>query len=213
MGVCMEAKFSFPTRYDAEQILAWANAQNPGQWVEHSRVTGRAAETIALKCGLDSERAYVSGLLHDIGYYSYRNGKGEKDHIFAGYDLMLSKDYKAIAKICLSHSFIYQDIRTLSSSYITCNEEEMNLITVFLSEVVYDDYDKLIQLCDSLCLPQGVVILEKRIVDVVVRHGFGDFTIEKWKLWFSLKDYFDQLCGMNIYNLFYDEIKSNIFYT
>ena len=27
---------------------------------------------------------------------------------------------------------------------------------------------------------------------------------------FELKEYFDKMCGMNIYNLFYDEIKTSI---
>ena len=200
-----------PTRKEAEQLLTWAQERNPGPWINHCRATARAAETIAGKCGLQPERAYVSGLLHDIGYYSYSDGKGEKDHIFAGYDLMMEKGYKEIARICLSHSFSYQDIRTLASSYVNCNDDELAFITAFLVETTYDDYDKLIQLCDSLCLPQGVVILEKRLMDVVMRKGFGDFTLEKWSTWFSLKDYFDKLCGINIYNLFYDEISANIF--
>ena len=208
---CMKSTILIPARKEAEDILTWANEQNPGPWIGHSRAAGRAAEAIAQKCGLDEQRAYVSGLLHDIGYYSYRNGKGEKDHIFAGYELMMKKGYRDIAKICLSHSFPYQDIRSLASSYVRCNNEEMTLITTFLSETTYDDYDKLIQLCDSLCLPEGVVILEQRLMEVAMRKGFGDFTLEKWGTWFSLKAYFDKLCGMNIYNLFYNEIHDSIF--
>ena len=207
----MNSNISIPSRKEAETILAWANEKNPGPWVDHSRVAGRAAETIAQKCGLDKEKAYISGLLHDIGYYSYRDGKSEKDHIFAGYDFMMKEGFEDIANICLSHSFAYQDIKSLSSSYIKCNDEETALITKFLAETVYNDYDKLIQLCDALCLPQGVVIMEKRLMEVAMRKGFGDFTLKKWNAWFSLKDYFDRLCGMNIYNLFYDEIKTSIF--
>ena len=200
-----------PSREEAENLLTWASEQNPGPWVEHCRAVGRAAETIAQKCGLDADRAYISGLLHDIGYYSYRDGKGDKDHIFAGYELMMKKGCEGIARICLSHSFNIQDIEAFASSYIKCTDEEMAFIVKFLAETVYDDYDKLIQLCDSLCLPQGAVILEKRLVDVVMRHGFRDLTLKKWAMWFSLKDYFDKLCGMNIYNLFYNEINTNIF--
>jgi len=199
-------------REEAEELLIWAHEQNPGPWTEHCRVAARAAEVIARKCGLDAERAYVSGLLHDIGYYDYRDGKSRKaDHIFTGYELMMEKGYEDIARICLSHSFSCQDIRTIASSYINCNDEEMAFITAFLTEAIYDDYDKLIQLCDSLCLPQGVVILERRLMEVVMRKGFGEFTLEKWSAWFELKDYFDEKCGTNIYNLFYDEINASIF--
>ena len=200
-----------PSREEAEKLLSWASEQNPGPWVNHSRITGRAAETIAQKCGLDSEKAYISGLLHDIGYYSYRDGKGGKDHIFAGYDFMMEKGYEDIARICLSHSFACQDVRTFASSWINCDDKETALITEFLAETIYDDYDKLIQLCDSLCLPQGVVIMEKRLMDVVMRHGFRELTLKKWDSQFALKEYFDKKCSMNIYNLFYDEIKTSIF--
>ena len=207
----MESNVLLPSRAEAEELLIWAHKQNPGPWTAHCRVAGRAAETIAQKCGLDAERAYILGLLHDIGYYSYRDGTGEKDHIFAGYDLMMKKGFENIAKICLSHSFPSNDVREFASSYIKCNEKETDFITAFLAETIYDEYDKLIQLCDSLCLPQGVVVLEKRLVEVVMRKGFGDFTLNKWGKWFSIKDYFDKMCGINIYNLFYDEIKNNVF--
>ena len=207
----MKSTILIPSREEAENLLAWADGQNPGPWTGHCRTAGRTAEAIAQKCGLDADRAYVSGLLHDVGYYSYRNGEGEKDHIFAGYDLMTQKGHGDIAKICLSHSFPCNDVREFASSYIKCSEKEMDFIAAFLTETVYDDYDRLIQLCDALCWPQGAVILEKRLVDVVMRKGFGDFTLRKWGKWFEIKDYFDGLCGMNIYNLFHDEIIAGIF--
>jgi len=149
--------------------------------------------------------------LHDIGYNIYRNGKGEKDHIFSGYELMKQKGYDDIARICLSHSFSCQDISTFASSYIKCSDDEMDFIVKFLAETVYDDYDRLIQLCDSLGMAHGIVIIEKRLMDVVRRHGFKDSTFKKWDSIFALKDYFDKKCGMNIYNLFYEEIKTSIF--
>ena len=207
----MKSDGQIPSRKEAEDLITWANEQNPGPWIAHSRVVGRAAEEIAQKCRLDKDRAYISGLLHDIGYYSYRDGRGEKDHIFAGYDLMMNNSYDVIAKICLSHSFSYQDAETVPDSWITCSDEEMMFITTFLTETTYDDYDKLIQLCDALCLPQGVVMMEKRLVDVVMRKGFRSSTLKKWDAWFSLKNYFDKLCGTNIYTLFYDEINTSIF--
>ena len=200
-----------PTRTEAEKILTWAQECNPGQWIDHCKVAARAAETIAENCGLDSDRAYVSGLLHDIGYYSYSNGKGEKDHAIAGHDFMARRGYDEIARICLSHSFPCKDIREIESSWMKLNTAETAFITKFISEAAYDEYDKLIQLCDSISLPQGVVIMEKRLMEVVLRKGFGDFTLNKWRSWFALKDYFDKLCGVNIYSLFYYEISSNIF--
>lgn len=71
----------------------------------------------------------------------------------------------------------------------------------FINKTEYDDYDKLIQLCDALSLPSGACIIEKRIVDVALRIGLPDFTLIKWRGFLSLKKYFDEKCGCNIYDL------------
>ncbi len=63
----------------------------------------------------------------------------------------------------------------------------------------YDDYDILIQLCDAISLPDGACIMEKRLVDVALRHGLPDFTRDKWKAFMRAKKHFDELCGCNIY--------------
>jgi putative nucleotidyltransferase with HDIG domain len=192
------------SREEAEKLLKWADEQNPGPWVHHSRIVARAAETIAKQSNLDSDRAYISGLLHDIGYYSYRNGKGKTNHTYAGYELMMKNNDETIARICLTHSFPYQDIKAYGGSDMNCIDEELAFIKAFLSEITYNDYDKLIQLCDCLVIEKGVCsILEKRMVDVVRRHGFNDFTLKKWDIYFSIKEYFDKLCGKNIYDLIY----------
>jgi hypothetical protein len=207
----MKKSTVFPTREEAGRLLDWAYEQNPGPWAEHCRVVARAAETIALKCGLHGERAYVSGLLHDIGYYEYRNGKGRTCHIYSGYDFMIGKGYEAVARICLSHSFPYQDIKAYGGSDMNCSDGELNNINAFLLNVAYNEYDKLIQLCDCLGAAQGICLLEQRMISVAMRHGFGDFTIHRWKAFFELKDFFDTLCGMNIYNLFANELMESIF--
>ena len=200
-----------PSRDEAETLFAWAVEQNPEPWAEHCKVVARTAETIAINSGLDADKAYILGLFHDIGYYNYRNGKGRTCHIFIGYELMMEKGYEAIARICLSHSFPLQDIKAYGGSDMNCTDEEIAFITAFLSETVYDDYDKLIQLCDTLGAAQGVCLLDKRMLNVVMRHGFKELTIKKWESYFALKDYFDKKCNENIYNLFRDEIIENIF--
>lgn len=43
--------------------------------------------------------------------------------------------------------------------------------------------------------------MEKRLIDVALRHGLPDFTIDKWKAYLGLKKYFDELCGCNIYTV------------
>ena len=111
-----------PSRIEAETLLSEAYKQNPSPWANHSRVVARIAETIAQECGLDTHRAYVSGLLHDIGRYEGVRGL---HHIYAGYEMMRRKGYDLIADICLSHSFQYQDIGAYSGGDLDCTQEEL----------------------------------------------------------------------------------------
>jgi len=201
----------FPSREEAETIFLWAYEKNPEPWAEHCKVVARAAEKIASKSGLNPEKAYILGLFHDIGYCFYKNGRGSTCHIYSGYRLMMEKGYTEIAKICLSHSFPLKDIRAYGGSDMNCSEDEKLFISSFLSEAIYDDYDKLIQLCDCYGTAQGIISMEKRMLDVVMRHGFNELTVKKWEMYFGIKDYFDKKCGMNINSLFYDEIKASIF--
>jgi len=192
-----------PSKEAAEQLLVWAHERNPGKWANHSRVVARAAETIAKKCSLDAHKAYVSGLLHDIGRYE---GVSGLHHVYAGYELLKSKGYEQTAEICLSHSFPYQDIGEFFGEN-DCSAEETEVIKKFLSSKSYNEYDKLIQLCDAIGTAEGVSIIEVRVMDVIRRHGFTNLTVNKIDALFELKALFDKLCGENVYNLFYDEIR------
>ena len=69
----------FPDREKAEKILAEAESLNPGLWVAHSRNVAHCAEVIAASVqSMDSEKAYVFGLLHDIGRMA---GIGQLKHV------------------------------------------------------------------------------------------------------------------------------------
>jgi len=207
---CLSPKNEFcqyPSREEADSLLAWAHEQNPGPWMNHSRVVARAAETIADKCGLDTQRAYVSGLWHDIGRYE---GKRALHHVYAGYELLKSKGYGQIGEICLSHSFPFQDIREYIGKN-DCSPKETGFIASFLMNASYNEYDRLIQLCDAIGTADGVSLIEVRLMDVIRRHGVGNLIPMKIESYFGLKEHFDKLCKMNIYHLFYDEIKSNVF--
>ena len=73
-----------------------------------------------------------------------------------------------------------------------------------------DDFDRLIQLCDALCLPQGVCLIEKRLIDVALRHGVSERTPEKWRAIFAIRDEFERRMGASVYAPF-DEAVSNTF--
>lgn len=179
----------------AESMLLEASQMNPGAWVDHSRVAGDIARRIAQKCGMEEERAYVMGLLHDIGR---REGVTSIRHIFDGYRFLLSRQHADEAAICLTHSFPVKDASTYNGRY-DCPQEDMLFLEAFLQEIQYDDYHLLIQLCDALALPHGPVLIEKRLVDVVMRHGVPDFTQRKWQAFFDIKKHFDEKAGGDIY--------------
>jgi hypothetical protein len=195
-----------PTREEAEDILLWGYKKNPWPWLDHSKVVAKTAEIISLNCNLDGNKAYVLGLLHDIGRYEGVTGLR---HVLAGYNIMNDKDYNINARICLTHSFPNKDLNSFFGK-IDCTDEEVEQIENKINNYIYDDYDKLIQLCDSICMAEGVCLLEVRLIDVARRYNTCNQNIlEKWNTFFEIKKYFDNKCGKNIYELFYDEIIKN----
>jgi HD superfamily phosphodiesterase len=155
-----------------------------------------------MACGMDGDKAYVLGLLHDIGRYE---GVRAMHHIVAGYTLLTEKGYTDVARICITHSFPSGDIEEYIGEN-DCTEEETALIIKALESEPRDDYDALIQLCDCLALAEGLCILEIRQVDVVRRYGIKENTIQKWNAHFEIKARFDKISGHSIYELFREEI-------
>lgn len=187
-----------PSVKEAERLIEEAAKLNPGPWIEHNKTAGFCARIIAEKCeGLNPDFAYVMGLLHDIGR---REGIMDMKHIYTGYLFMSSLGYDDSARICLTHSFPYKNIGAYNGQN-DCSKEETEYIQNYIDRLEYNDYDRLIQLCDAISFPDGPTYVEKRLVDVVIRRGFNDLTIPKWKAFLELKKYFDEKSGMDIYKL------------
>jgi hypothetical protein len=203
----MISRGNCPSRKEAEALLLWAYNENPGFWFEHSKVTARAAETIARGCSMDGDTAYILGLLHDIGRYAGIIGLR---HVYSGHRLMSEKGFPLAARICLTHSFPYKEVDSYQGIF-DCTQEERLYVYTELKKSEYDDFDRLIQLSDCLSLAQGVCLLEIRLGDVVKRSGITKYLQHKWNAFFELKAYFDKKCDLNIYNLFYDEILKTSF--
>ena len=182
----------------AMQELNIAVQNNPGPWEQHSLVAADNARRIAEKVpGMDPDKAYIMGLLHDIGR---RVGVTGMRHIVDGYRYMMTLGEADIATICITHSYPVKDPELFAGKH-DCTPEEKALVRQILESRPYDDYDRLIQLCDAISLPTGACIMEKRFVDVVMRHGMESFTTVKWKAYYEIKEHFDSLCGCNIYTL------------
>lgn len=182
----------------AERELMIGVNKNDGLWKQHSISVANNARLIAERIsGMDCNVAYTMGLLHDIGRKEGNNGIL---HIFDGYNYMMSINQPEIARICLTHSFPTKEIDTYFGMY-NCFEQQRAFLKRYIEGVQYDNYDLLIQLCDAISLPDGACIMEKRLVDVALRHGLFDFTIEKWRAFMNIKKHFDELCNQNIYFL------------
>jgi len=186
------------THSKAQEELKAAARMNPGPWEQHSVSVANNARLIAQHVPhLDGDKAYVMGLMHDIGR---RAGVTGIRHLFDGYEYLMSIGAPVCARICLTHSFPIKDANTFFGKY-DCTKEQLSFLQDFLDRHEFDDYDILIQLCDVISLPNGACIMEKRLIDVALRHGIPDFTIEKWKAFMRTKSHFDQLCGCNVYAL------------
>ena len=188
----------YPELKTAEEELAIAGRMNPGPWIMHSTYTAQACRLIAERCpSMNPEKAYILGLLHDIGR---RVGICQERHMVAGYQFCMEKGWDDQARICISHSFMIQDIGTALGNW-DVSGEEYRLVENFLETVEYDDYDRLVQLCDSLAVATGFCLLEKRFVDVSLRYGVNDRVVDRWKAVFALKDYFESMIGCPVYDI------------
>ena len=184
-----------PTREEAKRLLAEAEEMNPGPWGDHSRTAAHCAERIALACGMDAEKAYVLGLLHDIGR---RFGKRHLGHVSDGYSYMTSLGYNEVARVCLTHSFHDLTLDMYIGNFDT-TEDETKLIADELAKIEADNYDRLIQLCDALAGSEGVVDIEERMADI--KRRYGSYPEKKWDANLALKRRFEELAGRSIYDV------------
>lgn len=183
-----------PTREEAMELVRDGLRSNPGPWGKHSLTAAHCAEKIVAACGdMNPEKAYILGLLHDIGR---KFGTRHLGHVSDGYTYMKKLGYDEVAKICLTHSFNSQTVDEYFGKF-DVSEEELRLIQTELAKVEYDDYDRLIQLCDSLAGAEGVLDIVERMGDVKKR--YGSYPKEKWDANIALLHYFEKKMQQNVY--------------
>lgn len=188
----------FPNRELAEKEIKLAGQLNPGPWIEHSINVGLAAQMIAEKCSnLNKDKAYVFGLLHDIGR---RYGLSARRHGIDGYKFMMEKGWDEVSRICLTHSFPIPDFDK-EMGINDMSGEESEFVRNYLNKITYDDYDRLLIVCDSLADAQGFCLLEKRFVNATRRYGIFPFTVERWNATLEMKEYFEQQMHCSLYDI------------
>ena len=180
------------------------------RWIEHSICVGDSAGILAKALkekgyNIDVDKAITLGYIHDIGKY---NGES-RGHVMRGYEYLKNKGYdEEYANICLTHSYLNNDI--LCTAGGVPDKEKNPFLTDFIKNHEYTIEEKLINLCDLMC-PQGnkVFTIDKRLIDIMIRRGAYSNTQYHIKETYKLKQYFDNLLGYNLYDLF-PEIKENL---
>jgi len=187
-----------PSYAQAQQYLVEAEFYNPGPWVQHSIIVAQGASLIAERHPrLDPQRAYILGCLHDIGQ---RAGVHGIRHIIDGYRFMAEEGYPGVGRICLTHSYPAKD-KLIAASPWDGTDEDLDFVRDYLQRIEYDDYDRLILLCDAVSLPSGFSLMEKRLVDVALRYGVDEHTVARWQGFFAIKSEIESAIGISIYRI------------
>ena len=170
-------------------------------WIIHSICVGNCASTIAKALNLDPELAKTLGYIHDIG-----KSVGEyTSHVINGYNYLKSLGYdEEYCNICLIHSYLNNDIYCTAGGI----PDDIPFRTEFIKNHKYSEYEKIINLCDLMCT-KVVNTVDKGLIDIMIRRGVYENTQYHIKETYKLKEYFDNLLGYNLYELF-PEIKENL---
>lgn len=177
--------------------------EDKNRWILHCLYSGIAAGRIAEHMGLDSDYATALGYVHDIG-----RRISHPKHIIEGYYYLKSLGYDKEARICLTHSFIDNDITLAAGPFP--KEESYEILSSHLKEEECSDYDNLIQLCDLFCLETGFTTLEKRILDISLRKGVFPSSKRHFKEALKLKKKIEKRINCNLYELFPEISKDDL---
>ena len=158
------------------------------------------ASIIAEQAGLNSQKAYILGLLHDFGEYIQKTTPNTF-HGTAGYAEMMKKGFDEVARTCLSHSFFIADFTP--EDFPAYNAQEIIRASELLKKQGFDDYDRLIHLADLMAPRQIIDTIENRIAWIGEKYHLSSADIEQKLVEAQkLKAYFDAKCNCNIYTFF-----------
>lgn len=160
----------------------------------HAYNVAYVAESIAKCVDLDSDKAYIMGLLHDVGRAQDRKIR----HSILGYKLLKSYGVsEEIARITITHLFILKDGSNLTNQFIDFKDDELKFVQNYLKNIEYDDYDKLLQISD-LIGGATIMTIEERIFSVFCRYNqINNMSFcQQIK---NLKEYFESKMGTSIY--------------
>ncbi len=191
-----------------------AHGRESGTWYKfHNHVygVGYLAQKMADVLGyIDPEKAWILGVMHDAG--KIHEQLEQRFHGLIGYEFFKDKDDE-IAIISLTHTFHFNRIPPYEKveKMFFGRREDYNFVADFLAQHPANEYDKLIQMCDSLANCSGFVTLEQREEEFSQRNNMSvpDYMASGANL---LKDFFDKRLGRDVYS-FYEEIPCDFMLT
>ena len=198
------------TSTTARKLLDELRSERNDNWINHSLCVGNAAGVIARALLLDEDYAKTLGYIHDIGKKFVDAHGGVLPHAVKGYEYLKSLGYdEDYASICLKHSFLNQDIDCLSNDrdVTDVHHPQYEFVKDYIKQE-YTIYEKIINLCDLMCTTK-ILTVDKRMIDLLLRHGVHAKTHYHLQETLRLKDFFDRQLGYNLYDLF-PEIKEHL---
>ena len=179
----------------------WKRPEN--RWLKHCIYVGKAAGRIAAQMELDSDFARALGYVHDIG-----RKVSHPRHVIEGYSYLMRLGYDEMARSCLTHSFIDNDINLTAGGPLRADTQAK--VFPYLDSHPVNIYDNIVQLCDLFCLDTGYTTVEKRMLDISKRKGVFSNSLEHFHSALNLKVRIEEQLGCSLYDLFPEISKEDI---
>ncbi len=155
---------------------------NTSSWLSHSLFESILCGQLAKAVGLDSNKAKILGLLHDIG----RKQTHDFSHTIRGYEMLVDQGREDEAIACLTHSFLAggrcsSNEQAEPGFYVDdegiphfAPESKKDDVTLFLENYQYTDYDLILNIADLMATDKGIVSPLERIIDIASRRKSFD---------------------------------------
>lgn len=179
------------------------------QLMKHSINVAIVAERIADELGLNGKKAYVLGLIHDIG--KKHETKVEMRHILDGYNFLYNLGYENEARVCLTHSFYDKKLvkKILYNKGAGFTRDEIRFIISYINKREFDMYDKIVQLADNMGGTNGIMTVERKRMEIILKEGISDVTEVSLRGIFNIQNEIELKLNHSIYKAF-PEIIDNI---
>lgn len=164
------------------------------------RVAQNAEGIAACIPHLNPEKAYIMGLMHDYGQVDEARDK-HFFHGLIGYQKLCALGYDEAARAALVHSF-FEGEQITPERYHSYDAPSIIKCAEILSKTPFDDYDRLVHLADLMAVGEKAVTIEMRFEYLAATYRINEEMVkDKFLRACQLKQYFDNLCGRNVYEI------------